>query len=130
MIQILKSVPFFRELSESDLQAIVAKVIMEYYPANHVLFNEGDPAEKMYLIKRGSVEVIRGKRVVAELGTGEFFGEMALVSDDTRNATVRTTSETELLVLQKQDFRHLLETNAGIASMVSYEVVKRFKANT
>ena len=108
MIQILKSVPFFRELSEPDLQAISDKVIMEYYPADHVLFNEGDPADKMYLIKRGSAEVVRGGRIAAQLKQGDFFGEMALVSDEPRNATIHTTSEVELLVIAKKDFKHLL----------------------
>ena len=129
MIQILKSVPFFAELPEADLEAISKKVMMEYFPAGHVLFNEGDSGDKMYIIKTGSVEVIRGSATVATLKEGEFFGEMALVSDLPRTATIKVTGDVELLVLQKEEFRHLLESNPSIASKVSYEVVHRVNAN-
>ena len=129
MIQILKSVPFFAELPQADLEAIASKVTMEYFPAGHVLFNEGDPGEKMYIIKTGSVEVIRGSANVATLKDGEFFGEMALVSELPRTATIKAASDVELLVLQKEDFRHLLESSPSIASKVSYEVVHRVNQN-
>ncbi|MFH1012492.1 MAG: cyclic nucleotide-binding domain-containing protein [Candidatus Peregrinibacteria bacterium] len=129
MIEILKSVPFFAQLPDKELKAISDKVIMEYYPVDYVLFSEGDTGNKMYIIKTGSAQVIRGNAVVSELQAGEFFGEMALVSDEPRNATVKTTSEVELLVIKKNDFKGLLETHAQIASMVSYEVVKRANEN-
>ena len=128
MIEILKSVPFFAELSDEDLQAIVDKVQMQYFAADHVIFNEGDPGDIMYVIKRGQVQVIRNNAILAVLADGQFFGEMALVSDVPRNATVKTVTEVEVLTLNKNDFKRLLETNPGIASLVSYEVVKR--ANT
>lgn len=129
MIQILKSIPFFAHLPDVDLEAISKNVVMEYYPAGHVLFSEGDPGDKMYVIKSGSVEVIRGQAVIAELGTDRFFGEMALVSDGPRNATIKVKTDAELLVLTKDDFHHLLQTNPTIATMVSYEVVKRVNQN-
>lgn len=129
MIQILKNVPFFGHLPDLDLEAISKTVTMEYYPAGHVLFSEGDPGDKMYVIKSGSVEVIRGRVIVTELGPDRFFGEMALVSDQPRNATLQVKTDTELLVLPKEDFQHLLKTNPTIATMVSYEAVKRFKDN-
>jgi len=129
MIQILKNIPFFSTLSDQDLQVIAEKVTMEYYPASYTLFNEGDPGDIMYIIKTGSAEVVRNNAIVATLGAGDFFGEMALVSDEPRNATLKITAEMEVLTLKKEDFRHLLETNANIASMVSYEVVKRVNEN-
>lgn len=129
MIQILKNVPFFAHLPEADLEAISKNVIMEYYPAGHVLFSEGDTGDKMYVIKSGSVEVIRGQAVIAELGADRFFGEMALVSEGPRNATIKIKNDAELLVLTKEDFHHLLKTNPTIATMVSYEVVKRVNEN-
>ncbi len=129
MIQILKNIPFFGHLPESDLEAISKTILMEYYPAGHVLFSEGDPGDKMYVIKSGSVEVIRGKAILTTLGPDRFFGEMALVSDLPRNATLKVKTDTELLVLPKEDFQHLLKTNPTIATMVSYEVVQRLKTD-
>jgi len=125
MIEILKSVPFFAELSEADLKQIAENVKMDYFPAEHVVFQENDPGDIMYIIKRGQVQVVRDSTILAVLKDGAFFGEMALVSDDHRNASVRTVTDVEVLTLKKQDFMHLMETNSNIASLVSYEVVKR-----
>ncbi len=128
MIEILKKIPFFSELSDEDLQQIAENVKMEYFPANHVIFEQEDPGEIMYIIKRGKVQVIRDNAILAVLEDNAFFGEMALVSDEPRNARIVTVTDTEALTLAKKDFTHLLETNSSIASIVSYEVVKRANA--
>ncbi|MCK5616641.1 cyclic nucleotide-binding domain-containing protein [Candidatus Pacearchaeota archaeon] len=128
MIEILKSIPFFTELSDEDLQKIVEKIQMQYFPENHIIFNEGDEGDIMYVIKRGEVQVLRDNTILALLKDGQFFGEMALVSDETRNATIKSVSDVELLTLSKDDFKYLMETNSSIASIVSYEVVKRANA--
>jgi CRP-like cAMP-binding protein len=125
MIEILKNIPFFNELSEEDLNQIAANVQMEYFPAEHIIFSEGDEGDKMYVIKRGQVQVLRDQTILAVLKDNAFFGEMALVSDEPRNATIKTVTDIELLALDKYDFKRLMETNRSIASIVSYEVVKR-----
>lgn len=128
MIEILKNIPFFNELADEDLQQIAEKIQMMYFPENHMIFNQGDPGEIMYVIKRGQVQVIRDNTILATLSDGAFFGEMALVSDEARNASIKTVTDVECLTIAKDEFKHLMETNATIASKVSYEVVKR--ANT
>lgn len=128
MIEILKNISFFSTLGDADLQKIAENVKMEYYPVGHVIFNEGDAGDLMYVIKRGKVQVIRGQAEIAQLEDGAFFGEMALVSDEPRNATIKTLTELEVMTLAKGDFKNLIASNAGIATTVSYEVVKR--ANT
>ena len=125
MIEILKAIPFFAELSDEDLQAIGQKVQMQYFGPEQVIFEQGDYGEEMYIIKRGKVEVLRDYSIIAELSDHAFFGEMALVSEEPRNASVKAVTEVEALVLKKDDFRGLLETKPSIASAVSYEVVKR-----
>ncbi len=84
----------------------------------------------MYIIKRGTVEVLRQNAIVAEISDNGFFGEMALVSEEPRNATIQTKTDVEALTLSKEDFKHLLATNSNIATMVSYEVIKRINANS
>lgn len=128
MIEILKNIPFFSGLSDEDLQQIVEKIKLEYFPADHVIFSEGDPGDIMYVIKRGEVQVIRNNAILALLKDGQFFGEMALVSDEPRNASIKTVTDVEALTLAKEDFKYLLESNSSIASIVSYEVVKRANA--
>jgi len=125
MIEILKAIPFFAQLGDEDLRAIGEKVQMQYFGPGQVIFEEGDYGEEMYVIKRGKVEVVRDYSIIAELSDHAFFGEMALVSDEPRNATIKAVTEVEALVLKKEDFRELLETKPSIASEVSYEVVKR-----
>ncbi len=125
MIEMLKKIPFFAELSVEDLEAIGQKVQMQYFGAGQVIFEQGDYGEEMYIIKQGQVQVFRETTMIAELTDNAFFGEMALVSDEPRNATVKALTEVETLVLKKEDFRSLLETKPTIASAVSYEVVKR-----
>lgn len=125
MIEILKQIPFFADLANEDLEAISQKVQMQYFGEGQMIFEQGDYGEEMYVIKRGAVQVLRDNSVIAELGENAFFGEMALVSDEPRNASVKAQSDVEALVLKKDDFKQLLETKPSIASAVSYEVVKR-----
>ncbi|MBU1017945.1 cyclic nucleotide-binding domain-containing protein [Patescibacteria group bacterium] len=128
MIEILKKIPFFSELSDEDVQKIADNIRLEYFPASHVIFEQNDTGDIMYIIKRGKVQVIRDDTVLAVLEDNAFFGEMALVSDEPRNARIVTVTDVEALTLNKDDFKRLLETNSSIASIVSYEVVKRANA--
>lgn len=128
MIEILKNISFFSGLSDGDLKVIAEKVQMDYFPADHIIFSEGDKGEKMYIVKRGEVQVSRANAVLAILKDNSFFGEMALVSDEPRNATVKTVTDVEVLIIDKNDFNHILQTHRSIASIVSYEVVKRANA--
>lgn len=125
MTEILKQIPFFSKLDDESLKDIASKVQMDYFPAEHVIFEEGDTGDKMYIIKRGQVQVVRDNSILAVLKDSQFFGEMALVSDEPRNAAVRTVTDVETLCIGKDDFKDLMERNSGIASVVSYEVVKR-----
>lgn len=125
MIEILKKIPFFKDLSDDDLNMIAERIEMQYFPENYIIFNNGDVGNIMYIIKRGKVQVIREKNVLATLEDGQFFGEMALVSDEIRNAKIITLTDVELLSIKKEDFTELLKNNTSIASLVSYEVVKR-----
>jgi CRP-like cAMP-binding protein len=125
MKEILKKIPFFAQLGEEDLLAIVENVTMDYFQAGHTIFKEGEAGDKMYVIKSGQVEVLRNGAQINTLKENSFFGEMALVSDEPRNATVKALSDVEALILKKDDFKKLLASSPSIASMVSYEVVKR-----
>jgi len=75
-----------------------------------IIFDQGDPGDCAYFIRRGRVEVIDGanNEVVASLGPGDYFGEMALLGDRPRNATVRTLSDCQFAVLGKENFLHMV----------------------
>jgi len=73
------------------------------------IFHEGDAGDSMFFIREGEVEVIRGDSVIATLGKGEYFGEMALLSTEKRNATVRATKNSQLASLGKGNFLDMVD---------------------
>lgn len=83
---------------------------VERYEAGTTILREGDVGDCAYFIRKGRVEVIREKdgEVLATRGPGEYFGEMALISNTPRSATVRTIAPTELAVLGKQNFLDMM----------------------
>jgi CRP-like cAMP-binding protein len=136
LFPILRQIPLFAGLDEQLHQVIVTKIVMMYYPENYELFKEGDEGDALYIIKTGEVEIFHPAAQegdvhdsVAKLATGSFFGEMALVSDDPRNASARTTADSEIFILSRDDFKQLLDTNAELAAQVSNTMVSRMKDN-
>jgi NADH dehydrogenase len=80
----------------------------QHFAAGDIVFNQGDLGDYVYVIRSGECEVLREtdgvKQVLAVLKTGEYFGEMAVLSDSTRNATVRATSGLDVVLISKRDF--------------------------
>jgi CRP/FNR family cyclic AMP-dependent transcriptional regulator len=98
-------------------------------PAGKVLFTEGDAGEKMYIIKEGKVKItkrIKGKEhLLAILGKGEFFGEMAIVNRIKRTATAVAMTEARLLEFDRTGFVQMIEKNAEIALSVIDRLCRR-----
>jgi CRP-like cAMP-binding protein len=101
----LKDVPFFTGLSKRELATVAQQTDEIDVEAGAVLAREGDFGHEFFVIIDGTAEVLRGGEPIAELGPGEFFGEMALIEDDRRNATVRALSPMKLLVMTRNSFR-------------------------
>lgn len=132
MLTILKQIPFFDPLNKELHEALIKNIEMQYYPAKHTLFVEGDKGDNMYIIKSGEVGIFSdraAKNPIATLHTNEFFGEMALVSNQTRNATARTLTDSEIFILRKGVFEELMRTNPSIASKISDEIIRRVNEN-
>jgi voltage-gated potassium channel len=104
--QLVAKVPLFAKLDASRIAGIAALLKPQIIPEQHVIFRRGDPADSMYFILEGEVEVELEPRPV-RLGRGQFFGEIALLRDTTRTATVTTVGECQLLSLTSADFRRL-----------------------
>jgi CRP/FNR family transcriptional regulator, cyclic AMP receptor protein len=103
----LREVPFFGTLSKKELAAVARQTDEIDVREGEDLAREGDIGKEFFVIVEGTAEVVRGADKIAELGPGEFFGEMALVSDDRRNATVRATKPMRVIVMSRQSFREI-----------------------
>ena len=127
ILNILKTVPLFEELNEEEHESIIEHIKMEYYPAHHTLFEQGKPGDAMYIIKSGMVQIKNNSSTLAQLGEGNFFGEMALLEGQPRMASAETLSDAEIFVLRRDDFLSLLQDTPGIAHKVkrAYDLRKQ-----
>lgn len=108
-IELLKNVPLFSRCNKKQLAEIASLADLVVVPADRPLIREGADGREFMMIVEGAVEVKRHGRKVAELGAGDFIGEMALISKAPRNATVTTTQTTSLLVVTDRAFSSLLD---------------------
>jgi CRP-like cAMP-binding protein len=108
---VLKKVVLFKYLSPAELDALETKLAKRDVPKGTVIFKEGAPGDELFLITRGEVEVSiernESKLVLAELGESSFFGEMTLITDRPRTASVSALSDAEFYVLSKEEFHRL-----------------------
>jgi len=125
----LRRIPFFSGLPDDILVAIAGKLRREHYLKDDVVFVQGGLGNAMYLIESGQVAVIaqsgNEEKVLSYLGSGSFFGEMALLLGERRSATVRVTIDADLLVLHKTDLDEMLVQYPTIALMFSRELSRR-----
>lgn len=137
MLPIIKSIPLFAALSQEQHREIIDSIILNYYPKDHVFFNENDPVNEnssMYIIKRGLVQI--DKKDTAEhyekiilLDAGKFFGEMAFVLNEARNARALSLEDCEVFELKKSTFTKLMENSPETAQKISEEFLNRLKQN-
>jgi len=97
-----------------------------------VLFREGELGRNMFIIQKGKVQVRKrvgsGEKVLAELGEGEFFGEMALLMGMDRSATVEVIEDSKILVVTPETFESLLRSNIDIALKMLRKLAARLRA--
>jgi len=98
--------------------------LIESYPEGSTIFRQGDPADSAYFIRSGKVDVVDEDTdsTLRSLGPGDYFGEIALIADAPRSATIRTVSQVELAVLGKRNFLNMMrlipETEEAILQTV------------
>jgi CRP-like cAMP-binding protein len=119
-IEFLKSIEFFKPLDGDDLKLLNQACKLETYDKGQVVIAEGDIKEKFYIIFKGSVNIYKGyygkdRSLLANLMTGEMFGELSFIDDQPRSATAVTSENTKLLSIRKDDFLKLLSKSAAIS---------------
>jgi CRP-like cAMP-binding protein len=121
----LQSIPLFESLPR-DQRSVVAQHADEIdVDEGTDLVRQGEFAYEFFVIEEGGAEVVRDGQRVAELGPGDFLGEMGIVSKATRNATVTTTTKSKVIVMTEQDFRSMSRSNPDIAGRIQAAVEER-----
>lgn len=119
-VQALQVVPFFADLPEDHAAELAKALVPRRFGLGQVIFHLGDPGGLLYLISRGKVKISHttpeGQEVVlAILGRGDFFGELALLDDAPRSATAVALEATETWTLHREEFIHYLTDNPDFA---------------
>jgi len=130
--EVLRSIPLFRSLGDKDLDEIAELLIERRFRARATIFEEGSVGEYMYVIREGEVKVSKmsddGREKVLELlGPGLFFGEMALLDQEPRSASIKAITDCILLALSRNDFIGLLRRNPEISLVLLRELTRRLR---
>lgn len=100
-------------------------------PAGEIIFREGDEGDKMYIIQKGEVQVLKTinntEHILAVLIRGDFFGETAIVTRSLRSATVKAATSVELLAFDREGFSSMIEKNAKIALNIIDKLCRRLQ---
>ena len=109
--EFLRPIDLFKALTPQQLTDVAEHVKKRHFAAGETIVREGELGEEFFVISDGEVEVIRADHEVARLGPGDFFGEVALISGEPRNATVVAEGEVDTYVLGKTDFETALASS-------------------
>ena len=134
-IALLKKIPIFSSLSESDLKKLALVATRRYVKAGGVVFYEEDAAEHLFVIEQGEIKITmlgEGDRevILSLFGTGECFGELALLDEAPRSATVVAMSDTTLLAISRADFHQYLLQNPQVALHLLKLLAGRLRKST
>jgi CPA1 family monovalent cation:H+ antiporter len=124
-IDLLRSVPLFAECSKSELGAIAALADEVPFAAGSTLITQGERGREFIVIVEGDVEVRRNGRAVPIRGGSEFFGEMALLTKEPRNATVVALTPVRTLVITDRAFNGLLAEQQSIQAKLLRSLAAR-----
>jgi CRP-like cAMP-binding protein len=117
-VRIISRIPLFEACSQAELARIATITTQVDVPDGEVLIREGETGELFFVLVKGSAEVRKGTRRIATLEAGDFAGELALLTDAPRTATVTTTSPVTALRATRKGFSALLETSPRIQQKV------------
>jgi CRP/FNR family cyclic AMP-dependent transcriptional regulator len=132
VLEVLRSVPLFRQVPDADLQALAQLVRERSHTKGSVILSQGDSGDALFLIRTGQVKVTviaeDGREVILSvLGSGSFFGEMALLDDEPRSAHVIAMEHSTLLQLRREDFRARLRLSPDLSISLLRELSRRLR---
>lgn len=127
-LEMLHAVPLFANLSGRNLEQLGQLAEEVDLPAGRVLMRQGASGSEMFVMVRGAALVERDGREIARRGPGDFFGEIALLSEGPRTATVTLTEPSTLVVLGHREFHSLMDASPEIRLAVLSMLAQRIRA--
>lgn len=131
-LESLRAIPLFSRVNDTDLEEIASHLIERRFPKNSTVVEEGLAGDYMYVIREGRVKVIKAsddgrEKIMNFMEAGAFFGDMALLSNEVRSASVKTLEPSRLLALSRRDFIDLLRQSPDLALAVIEELTNRLR---
>jgi CRP-like cAMP-binding protein len=122
-VSVLQRNPIFANLPREALDDVAARLLLQHIPVGEVIYSPGDPGDAVYFVESGQVELTKEdeerRETLARLIPGDFFGEMALLTGQSRNVTARAVTHSNLWVLYRTDFDSLLVKHPGLTVALS-----------
>lgn len=113
--EFLARVPLFSSCAPEEIDTIAGAVQEKTFDAGQIIVTQGTPGQAFYMVIAGRVEILRDSHSLGAFGPGDFFGEMSLLDQAPRSATIRAIDPTTCMMLSSWDFRSLLEKTPSIA---------------
>jgi CRP/FNR family cyclic AMP-dependent transcriptional regulator len=129
-LELIRSVPLFAHCGKDELEAIATAADLLEVPAGMELVTEGQHTSEFVAIAAGAAEVSRSGSRIDTLGSGDFFGEVALVTGPPRTASVTTSAPSTLLVLTDRAFWHVADETPSIQTSVLKALAERLHPET
>lgn len=126
-LELLRKIPLFAGLGRKELERLGQLADEVDVPAGRVLMRQGDHGDQMFVIVDGSVRVERDGELVAERGSGDILGEIALIDEGPRTATVTVTAPSRMLVVGHRDFHALMDEFPTIRVQVLETLARRVR---
>jgi CRP-like cAMP-binding protein len=123
----VKRVPLFADLDQKELSSLAGSFKERTFTAGDTIASEGAGGVGFFIIDEGEAKVMRGDHEVARLGPGDYFGELALIDEGTRTATLVADTDMRCYGLTSWEFRPLITTNSHIAWKLLQALAKQLR---
>ncbi|MFC1509605.1 cyclic nucleotide-binding domain-containing protein [Candidatus Omnitrophota bacterium] len=134
VINLLNNIPMFDKLNFKEIKILALHLVVKRCKQGEVLFEEGDKGDFVFFVVSGTMEVIKTSRtssdvVIAHLGKGKSIGEMAIIDDYPRSATIRAQTQAVLLILTRERFDNIIYEYSSVGIKVLKGVSRQISLN-
>lgn len=129
--QFLKTIPLFSRVYDDHMLQLLKVLHEKKFKKGSVIFTANEAGETIYIVKSGLVKICvasKGKeKTLSLLKEGDYFGEMAILSGETRSATAEVLEDAQVLMIYKRDFIHILQKNPDMSHKIIYTLIQRLR---